>query len=461
MNVFDDFDCWPAWLKAVVIMFPILLLLILICFLYVGYEKIKRRIQKCFTVPNLSDINLTVKGATVHFMINKRTRISKFVPFFLVMFSLLTVSSACDASFSISTLETVCTEGLNNTKNCVINGVTLATIPSVGMEICYDIVDLKTNLIEGRISVYYLDAAVNVGTKLDYWTAGWQMIPFSVKMCGHWDYCNSTVNCDTAVTNQITMDGAITGDSVLFPGVSTCLSTCGCAGCKCVICTSACLRCRWALKVNGSPYKVLAPLAITKVPRVRICWITTGGHSSCSTRYVDTKTPIGIYGGFFTYLGSLSDTVTLLGTDKFIMSADGKDVFFGSASLPSLPVIGGIGDIQSGTEADLQNPNPHSYVFNPNQFTMHDAGDSCDFNGVNSGIQNLAFLLKLPQTIGPYHLLSNGNQVISGIHMDPGNMLVSLKLVNVTLTNIISEICPDLKAGKVSGAYKSAGGAMG
>jgi hypothetical protein len=448
-ELMDSFDCLPAHIKVTYLSVPILLsvilLLLIVIFCVWLYFKCKCT-ELCCTGYMRTENNITVMPTTA----------------IICLFLLLLISGglACDASFSIQTMQVDCFESANNTKTCTFNGKSLAEIPTIGMEICYDIYNKDTKMIEGRIIVNYVDSQVVFNTKLEYWTSDWELVTFSRKSCPHNDFCNSTFGCDRTFTNLITMDGAIIGETVLLPGKSGCMASCACAGCGCGWCSSGCEYWRAAMRPRGKRYKVLSVTSIARSHTVRICYVNTDGHPGCNTKLVDNKNPIGIYGGSFQYLGSLSDSTLFLGENNFIMSADGSELYFCPTATASLPDPGGIGDLQAISENNLINVNSQSAIFSNAQFTAVDGGDSAVFNSEDPGINELAFCPAVPFTIGSIRIASKSNSLIIGMDSAPPSLLISISTVNLTLQQTISKICPKMTSINIKGCYQCPGGAM-
>jgi hypothetical protein len=188
--------------------------------------------------------------------------------------------------------------------------------------------------------------------------------------------------------------------------------------------------------------------------------VNTDGHPGCNTKLVTTKNPIGIYGGSFQFLGSLSESTVFLGENNFVMSADGSETYWGPTATASLPVAGGVGDIQAISQSNLMNPTPQNIIFSNAQCEAADGGDSAVFNSIAAGINELRFFDTLPFNLGSFRLQSRTNNQIVGIDSSPPSILISLKTANLTLQQTISNICPKLESLKIEGCYLCPGGAM-
>jgi len=211
----------------------------------------------------------------------------------------------------------------------------------------------------------------------------------------------------------------------------------------------------------GSTYKVLAPTSMSTRPYVEICFATPDGVSKCQLTLASpgSTVNVGLTPVRFTLLGLLQGDITIFGDNKFIVSSDGSNAWYGPASLASLPVSGGIGDIQSGSESGLLNPTTSSFLFSTNQVQMLPAQDYCSYNVQASGIRQLNFLPRLPVTIGTTSWNLNGNSAINGISSNPGPVLGQITMGSYTFRSVINEICPQGNSIGISGCYLCEGGA--
>jgi hypothetical protein len=114
-----------------------------------------------------------------------------------------------------------------------------------GSMFCASISDVNGQSI-GSIKIKLEQVLKIVTTRSIYYTSDWTGVSQSVRRCYLAGPCVGMM-CSACCGDRSAF-GQITDTTVLsFPGLSGCKSSCGCAGCGCFMCDSACLYWAWSL----------------------------------------------------------------------------------------------------------------------------------------------------------------------------------------------------------------------
>jgi len=372
-----------------------------------------------------------------------------------MLMMLVLTASACSSGISISGSAVECTVmGSDETCNVVLNQ--MLTIAAPGQTACISVQN-EDGYTVGDITVKYDEALIYAPLATQYYTSGWGGVSTSNRQCawesGCWDssYCAAY----NGVTHP-TADGKLDGIATLWPGLSQCFSSCGCAGCGCGSCDSACLYSRYAFVPNGPVWRVSTPTFTRLEPKLTITLNSNGLESSL------TSTVMGITQPFATNYtvhisGSLQGDNTVFGGEAIVSSEIGA--YFSSASPVNSPIAGGIGDIQSNSPDKLITASRNAFIYPANAVSSAVGSYSVAYTFPSQGIETLSARDPLPQQKGTT-LWSYTPTELVGLASNPGALLFQLNTINpVRFVRKVNIVCPRVDAVEVTGCYSCSQGA--
>jgi len=349
--------------------------------------------------------------------------------------------------------------------SCTINGGTYIcstilsttfTLPYIGATACFDIEG------EGNIGVYgvfgqanftFVRESITVLTQRLYYTGYWDLYTESSKRCYNAGEC-TTHNCDTLnSTADYDAYGELDNPIVLgWPGRTYCDASCGCAGCGCFYCNDGCLFSRFAIVPhNTSVYSVEQAIALVREPVISYSIFDgvsthTGEITMSSPTTSDAFLSMSV-------VGSLSENPTFFGTNKFIFDTSSSQAWYGPACEQNIPVIGSLGDLQAESGAYPLTESRVAFNFDFQSVTHSTGQNKATYVVSSNGARHLPSLPQFHMVIGFYYL-SATDGLITGHSSTPSTTVVNmLSLDTVTITSVVTQVCPEISALNGTGCY--------
>jgi len=361
------------------------------------------------------------------------------VKYLLILSLICCAQSACVNSISIPSSQIICLG-----QNCSVTFSTLVSLPFPTAEFCISMLDSNGSPL-GSINVKLEEVLQKVNLKALYYTSGWTGTSQFVKRCYNAGPCSGDACTLTPSAGGIDAYEQLDDSSViLFPGVTNCMPTGGCAGNGCFYCNDACLFYRWALMPSGSIYKVLEPDSSFLQPKISLTFNnkTLGSTSiiGIDTVFNDWKLRIE---------GSLQGDTTIFAANKIISA--GNSSWYGSASESNSPQAATVGDIQATTQASFSSPSTSMFIFDSSIATVSGAG-SVIFN--SQGINDLTTYKKFPILIGSSSWSLDSNFVMQQNVSNPGAVIFTLSTNKpFNFTRSVDLVCPKVQAFNASGCF--------
>jgi hypothetical protein len=379
----------------------------------------------------------------------------------LLKFAML--AGACELSLSLKSDGFICQQQ-GDLRVCQLTEQVLIQIPLMGSTICYDLVDEKNdNLIMGRLMITYVEMKSTLSLNQNYYTSDYVVETTSVHNCAGGAQCVTGNDCNT---NRTGLDyrhagGALNSHFLDNPGLTGCFTIPGCITNGCILCAPGCLYYGWGIVPEGVIYRVSSPSVLSKRPQIKICYIEVGGNPICQNVIMTTGSQTTVGPGIkIQYQGSLSGSTSIFGDNKFIVAMDGSGAYYGPSASNTLMVSGAMGDIQSQTEGGLNNPTLNSFGFATDIAMATDGGEGTAlFQVRNSGAKLLPQYPKFPKLIGDIDWHLDGNNAFVGVDNNPGTLNIVLFLNNLTLSQEIDLVCPEMSSAGIKGVYQADGGA--
>lgn len=458
----NHFSCFPSSLQAIYVLFFIFIAIIVILILAVLYYAVK----SCTNTQTIKNFyyNKDDKSQVRSRSSSPRGRNAP-VTYAISFMMFICLASACDDSLSVSVANPVCyVEGSNEI--CTVEVQTLATLPFPGFKLCIDVIDSSRNVKIGNFSISLIEVINVAPINLLYHTASWEPKTCADKWCPNTGGCGVDYNCQTFATwtglESATANNQLSGDCYLYPGVTTCGSSCGCAGCGCFFCSDACTYMRWSLKptlFNGatsSIYSVYSPGSFTIRPKVKICWYNMSSED-CFEGYFQTNDPVPFGDKFIlSILGNLASSTIVPPFANVAKSIDNTKIIFVTASALNQPLKQSFGDIQSADSTGLLNPDFESFIFDHSIASCTASGDGGTCNFAQSGVslyQNTAPVLPGNYNGKIFSLSSNSDLI--ALDPNPGSTLIRILSPNITFVRKVSIVCPLISFVNSSGEYSS------
>jgi hypothetical protein len=427
------------------LVFGIIMIIILICIgLFAGYVAAR------WAWAYWSKVRITTMGAAV-------------VPIMCLLICVPAGAQSldgCNLHTSLTGFSTTCTF-VGTLVNCTLDGYISAAFENIGDKMCYSLADDSSTWL-GDITMEYIAHSNRFETILEYFTSNWYPQVFTQKYCAETlifgsAYCNHGVNDCLNNLQDPGRGEAIMGNSLLFPGESVCMDSCGCAGCDCFSCDSACTYGRFAITPAPSVWKVKSiETTGTSVPVVRVCANSPQTGWFCEEQNVDTI--FGIFNGSIpVYVSSWQKTVPSPNNQISVIIGVGDSTLTQEQTAPAgYPVSNQIGDIQATTaEAFTTGLTSDSFIFDPRLCVpiLADGGIlyDCALSGariIQAGQTNILSLSNI-YVCGLYQ----GEQVwCQGGFARPFTARIEFG-GNVSASRVLTQICPEAEFLSVTGCH--------
>jgi len=163
-------------------------------------------------------------------------------------------SFSCAMGATVQSSIAVCAATATNI-SCANTANMLFSIPTTQQSAC-----LTWNNTQGApvqtSKIEYTSLEYEVTLASEYFTSAWTGVSYSSKSC--WtpsNWCGPI--CDNMNSSDPFGHGQVNGVTTGLPGRTGCYRSCGCAGCDCFYCNTACVAYRWAAQPNGETCEIL------------------------------------------------------------------------------------------------------------------------------------------------------------------------------------------------------------
>jgi hypothetical protein len=363
--------------------------------------------------------------------------------FLILLLGCFSVSNAqCTTTAIAVTPINTCTAGLTS-ETCTMQINILDTLETVGSSGCGRILDSGGKLI-GSFNMTYQSSAEFGFTTPSYYTSSWTPLTISNKHCPGAGKCSSSTNCPATPWNCTTL--GITGTACQWPNSPTCQASCGCAGCGCIICSSACLFGTYSFLPSGPIYQVFTITSVALSPTVKFC-ITIGTTSNCQTLSLGQQPTTLLTNYTANVVGSFLSSTTIFNNFKLIV---GNGVaYLAPAADAGNPVFNTVGDIQFTNPNSVVSPSTTAYVYPGQKIVASATQSSLVYSFPAAGLGSLVNFAanQLPFMYGGVYWSLNSQGMLVGLVINAPPVQVSFSTINpVTFTFLATVVCPQTNA---------------
>lgn len=420
----SSFSCFPNSFKIAVGFFFFFFAMFILILFYLMIQGIKNCMCGVVAMP----INVSMDSN------NMKT--------IAILLLFLPLCMGCDRTVLISSQQMICLTSLG-VEECRIEGDSLLLLNYPGEVVCLQVSSTGTGISHGRIEIKWISMEMIFLSNTLYFTGSYIPSAISESHCPGTSQC-STNNCLNNNYYIRAMNNA---------GERGCVPTCGCAGCGCVICSDSCTYWQYELLTNfDNTAKVNRLDGSIMQPYVQVTVISDDFLRN-QTMSIDNNWQEVIPGVKIHVEGSLqgpdlslpNSVVSSIIHDNIrgYYSFSGDSYLVDSSDRNS-PIKGTIGEIQSGDIYSFnRNPSPNFRVpiFDedigrfeyPNFIISNSAFDRLTRNNPNA---------VLPTVRSGVSLFSRGEGSLLGLVSNPGALVVSLRLTNLTSRQIVNRVCP-------------------
>jgi len=461
----SDFMCFPVEFQVFIIVATIAAFLLIIFILYrllCGGRAINCCKGSCKRVVNkFQEKFRSMRRSNSGQDVSETVEMSPFKVALVVLLVLpLALGSSCANGITIPVSLDVCSAS-GSQLSCTTTFSALVGIPAPGLDSCLSFVTTAGEVM-ATMTIRY-DQMFKVAPLSEmYVTSSFSGASQSHKSCSHDFFCGDCASYN-GITDPIVCGAFPFGDPhclfdpnlANFPGISQCNAQCGCAGCNCFWCDSACVYSRAVLFPEPPYCTVYRPISINLRPQLIVNFTTNGESTITNVDVISLEQQVG--SNFtLTVEGSLQGSDSFINDQRALLCQDGY-AGLGFAALPNAPVAGGMGDIQYNSYNDL-NPPVHA-VFDPSIITSLYTSTVTNFNFHAPGMRVRSTFDSFPTLRGSTLWSASGPNMI-GVDSNPGQILMTVaSLRDVTLRKTVNIVCPKIVSGNISGCYSCDQGA--
>jgi len=372
-------------------------------------------------------------------------------------------AQSCGSGILVTGNQTNCVN-TGSTQSCdTVFAIEAATIPSVGLSLCFTIVDSKGKpLAHGFVEYTQLYRSIQLDHLYD--TAAWGGYYQNKYGCDPSIDTPCPGNCPALFTNDPTAGGTISDSNIIsYPGVAGCRRSgggwtqgCGSPGC------TGCVYTAWALVPNSTTSPTQASVYSLgqrfNTPTLTLTIVDASGTSSVNTT---TNTNSAVLGNFtLQIVGSLSDTPTEFGTNKVVYLLDTQDAILAPTSDLNVPVAGSIGDIQGSSISTIMAGGKTAFIYANDIATLVPNPESTTVNFLTSGLSTASIYPVFPQTVGGQIYAYNNflNQLYSIATQSSAIVFTLTSSTPITITRTINLVCPKFTLQNITGCYQCSSG---
>lgn len=378
----------------------------------------------------------------------------------LLMFMVVPSLGQCtDLGILDSPLTTCTTSG--SVRNCQLSINIEATLLTLGSKVC-GLIQTTDGILLGSVNITYSKSNTIGFLQYLYSTSSWNLNVFEHKHCAGASICPTSGGCRAIPYNSTNLIPAgFSASNFLYPNYGFCTDSCGCAGCGCINCASACQYAEYEFVSSGQIYSVAIPTGTQTMPTVDVS-LELGGVVTPFTVTVG-QSPVVVGNYTFLILGTLAGGTTLFSGKKVVYDNVNNSWITPAADYNN-PAYNAPGDIQGATIASFTNPNPTSFIFPNIPLSYTTSQSSLTFAVPAPGISvlsNPSVACKTPCVIGSSSWAFNGINLVS-LDTNPPPVVFSMQTNgDVAISFDVTSVCPIIAPTPVpimSGCYNCLAG---
>jgi len=351
-------------------------------------------------------------------------------------------SFSCVNGAVVESMVATCQSYATN-ETCLETGSVIFTIPATGASSCLTWNNSNSEPLE-TTKVEYTGLQYSSTLGSEYFTCAWTGESFSSKSC--WtttNWCGGA--CDHMNSSDPFGGGHISGVTTTLPGYTGCYRSCGCAGCGCFYCTSACVAYRWGAKPNGEVCEVLDHSVGEFSPIVSI------QTSTSNTTHIVKSSLQELDPNFkFTVASATWPAEPTYGPYKVLRCPSG--VYFALAAPANQMQPNVIGDIQGPTAAAFTSPSAFSFNVPTTLAVPQFHQSSVTHQFAASGLAT-ATRFKLPYVINGRMWFYEDGKVKTNI-TSPFGLIMTAEADGVVVSKTYDVVCPVASyTNRASGCY--------
>lgn len=337
---------------------------------------------------------------------------------------------ACSEVSVISSTNSDCIQS-GSTRMCEFHLHGILSIQHVYESACLNFKDPEGfDMSELQITYSHFDYVI--GARSLYYTTRWEGYSTSIKRCYMAGGCPDS--CDSIDVNDPTLSSEVISNPLLeWPGESSCSRTCGCAGCGCLLCDSACLFSRFSVMPRGSTIQVFEPILLTPQPWINIQY----KNYSVTTKISGDPVVVGPFS--ITLVGNFDSSVGVFGDNKFITSQG--DWYYGPANNLGEFDTGRIGDVQASHPISLVEPSVSEFKFGQNFAVPTQEGSWMKYTFPSVGASTIFDLPILPTNIGQGSVSRIGSSLLFSVPNSPAIEILITAPAGLKLTVDTTKVC--------------------
>jgi len=453
LNKINQFLCYSLREQIFIgIAFTVACLVLVIALLWIGY-KIYCCSMRNYQVVNINtDMDKEPKYPNDSNIEMVRMNSMSFLVMLMCLSILVSPIGAQCTTTSIAVTPINSCVATGTTETCTIQINILSTLRTVGSSTCGRLLDSSGSLI-GSFNMTYLSSGMFGFTTPSYYTSSWTPLTISNKHCPGAGKCSASTNCPALPWNCTTL--GIAGTACLWPNHPICQASCGCAGCGCFICSSACLFGTYSFLPSGPIYQVLTITNVAVSPTIQFC-VTVGSIAQCQIISL-TQQPVTLLSNYTAnVLGSFITSTTVFNNLKLVVG--NGNAYLAPSADPGNPVFGTIGDIQTTSAGSLAIPSHSAYVYPSTAIIPSATQSALVYSFPSPGLGSLSNFLgnKLPFLYGGTFWSYDGTNLV-GIAVNAPAVQVSFSTISpVTFSFLKTVVCPSSTLpAKLAGFYDS------
>jgi hypothetical protein len=362
--------------------------------------------------------------------------------FLVILLCFLPQSSAQCTSLGLSSSSIVSCREVSGVLNCTAQLDIEAVLTTLGSKLCGVLIS-ETGFVIGSVNITYTTSNTVGNLQYLYSTSDYNVNIEQHKHCPGASICPSSGGCSSASTTETNLVSAgFSTIDFMYPDYNLCTSSCGCAGCGCIICSSSCLYADISFQPIGETYSVYAITSTYRYPTIKVD-LELGGiitHFNITTG----EAPITQGDFVFEVLGQLAGDTVIFGDNK-IVSNNVNTVWLTPAADYNNPVYNIPGDIQSSTGEGLVVPSSTSFIYPSAPLAFTAAQNSLTFSVPESGISvlsNPAIAKVSPFMVDGSEWTYNGLNLISTDTNPPAVEFSMQTLASTSIQFLVSTVCP-------------------
>lgn len=467
-DAFENFNCLPVTDRMLLVTGTIILIMLTFTILGVWGWAIYAFIKLCFALfvapyyllKNVNESRLVTwfkakMGNGIKGVVNAGTAKPKMPAYAFLLFGILvmtnntTEASTCVEGISIPSQITTCLDIGGSVEECNVLFSALVSIPYIGGVACLTLVDDVTLEVLAEVELEYSDLSQIYSLERIYYTADYNIVGKSKDICPNKNKCSNKFIVDwLEADDSFYHDMWTVADEpdLEWPGHVSAFKNDGgilhgCAGASGDKCIFGTYGIKPIFSTLRSVYKLLPPSLNPTIDWKVVSEGTEEGHITFSGLPV-------LSGNMQMRFDGLLDTpvndISSHGAKKMIEYKVGNTVYraLEPASDANIPIKGRIGDIQSGSQTNLQVAKRNGFIFNQQIVKEVLTGYSVAFVSDESGVADQVMNDFLP-LVDSYGLTTYQSGKIVRRLDESGAALVSVSSTDgFKVTRTHNLVCP-------------------